>query len=393
LGTESGVFVSFDDGDHWQSFQLNLPNAGCRDIIFAGNDLVIGTFGRGIWVLDDYAVLRQMTNDVAREPVHLFTPQPTVRVRRNDNYDTPFPPEVPHALNPPEGVVIDYWLAAKPTGEISLDVLDSAGATIRHLSSVPAAPVKEAAEPPNASYWLARPQHLPTDIGTNRTNWDLRYEPPPAFLHTWEINANPGLTPTTPEGPLAAPGTYTLKLTVDSKSYTAKVIVTNDPRSPATVADVRAQLALQLQLIAAMRVAYDGYTQAAAVRARMDSLLSKDSSSASGKAIAALRVRVDSLAGTIREDRFGSGDPRHLPTDFASLHGRLEDLFIAQENGDLAPTQGMRDVFATSCRDLNATVAKWRALSASAVPEVNAALSKAGKSPIPPAPTLVSPRC
>ena len=145
-GTESGMFVSFDDGDQWQSLQLNLPTTACRDIIFAGNDLVVGTFGRGIWVLDDYAVLRQMTSDVAREPVHLFTPQPAVRVRRNVNYDTPFPPEVPHALNPLEGVAIDYWLAAKPTGEITLDVLDSTGALVRHLSSVPAPPVSEAAQ-------------------------------------------------------------------------------------------------------------------------------------------------------------------------------------------------------------------------------------------------------
>ena len=124
-----------------------------------GNDLVVGTFGRGIWVLDDYGVLRQMTANVAREPAHFFTPQPAVRVRRNVNYDTPFPPEVPHAVNPLEGVAIDYWLAAKPTGEISLDVLDSTGALVRHLSSIAAAPPSEAAQPPNANLWIAPPSH------------------------------------------------------------------------------------------------------------------------------------------------------------------------------------------------------------------------------------------
>ena len=137
-GTESGMYVSFDDGDNWQSLQLNLPNTSYRDIAFAGNDLVVGTYGRGIWILDDYAVLRQMTPAVAAEPVHLFKPDPTVRTRRNTNFDTPFPPEVPHALNPPDGVIIYYSLDAKPSGEITLDVLDSAGTTLRHLSSVAA---------------------------------------------------------------------------------------------------------------------------------------------------------------------------------------------------------------------------------------------------------------
>jgi hypothetical protein len=325
--------------------------------------------------------------------VHLFTPEPAVRVRRNVNYNTPFPPEVPHALNPLEGVAVDYSLAAKPTGELSLDVLDSTGAPVRHLSSVPAAPVSEAAQPPHPGFWIAQPQHLTTDVGTNRTNWDLRYDPPPALVHTFEINANPGLTPTSPLGALVAPGTYTVRLTVDRRSYATKVMVTNDPRSPATAAAVRAQVALQLQLAGAMRVAYDGYRQTAAVRGRMDSLGLADSSSASARAVAALRVRLDSLAGVAPDSRFGSLSPRRLPTDFRSLHGRLEEQFLAQENGDLVPTETMRRAFATDCRDLTMTVARWRALATRTVPEVNAMLSKEGRSPLPVATALASPRC
>ena len=392
-GTESGMFVSFDDGDQWQSLQLNLPTTPCRDIVFAGNDLVVGTFGRGIWVLDDYGVLRQMTANVAREPAHLFTPQPAVRVRRNVNYDTPFPPEVPHAVNPLEGVAIDYWLAAKPTGEISLDVLDSTGAPVRHLSSVPAAPPTEAARAPNANLWIAPPSHLTADVGTNRSNWDLRYDAPPTFVHTYEINANPGLTPASPVGALVAPGTYTAKLTVNGQSYVAKVTVTNDPRSPATAAAVRAQVAFQLQLVRAMRIAYNGYEQAAALRGRMDSLRLADSSSVAARAIVVLRVRLDSLSGVAPDTRFSSFGHQRLPTDFASLHGRLEEQFIAQENGDLAPTEPMRRAFATSCHDLAATVAQWRAFNARAVPELNAALSKDGQGLLPVAEALASPTC
>ena len=140
-----------------------------------------------------------------------------MRMRRNVGADTPFPPEVPHALNPAEGAV-DYWLAQAPLGDITLDVLDASGALVRHLSSAPQPPVAEAARPPHPNFWIAPPMPLPTNAGGNRTNWDLRYDAPRSFTHSFEINANPGLTPASPEGPLAIPGTYTLKLTVDGKA-------------------------------------------------------------------------------------------------------------------------------------------------------------------------------
>ena len=212
-------------------------------------------------------------------------------------------------------------------------------------------------------------------------------------MHTYEINANPGLTPASPVGALVAPGTYTAKLTVNGQRYAAKVTVTNDPRSPATTVAVRAQVAFQLQLVRAMRIAYDGYEQAAALRGRMDSLKLTDSSSTLARAIAALRLGLDSLSGVAPDARFSSFGLKRLPTDFASLHGRLEEQFMAQENGDLAPTDAMRRAFAAGCRDLTTTVARWRAFNARAVPEVNAALSKDGRGPLPVAQAVASPTC
>lgn len=394
-GTERGMFVSFNDGDAWQSLELNMPRTGCRDIIVVGNDLVVATFGRGIWVLDDYTVLRQMTSAVTREAAHLFAPAPTIRVRRNTNYNTPFPPEVPHALNAPPGVLIDYWLRDKPAGEVTLDVFDSAGAPVRHLSSAPPASVPEAAHPPEPNFWLAPSFQLPTNAGANRTHWNLRYDPPPAFVHTFEINANPGLTPASPIGALAAPGTYTLKLTVDGRSYTTKVTVTNDPRSPASVSDVRAQVALQRGLANAMRTAYDAYQQAAAMRARLDSLTPTDSTSATAKVISAFRARLDSVAGVAATGpSFGQ---RAVRNDFASLHGRFEEQFNAQENGDLAPTETMRRAFASTCRDLTNTLARWRGLNSEGVSAVDAALAKDGRGAVaraaaPSAPASCEPR-
>ena len=297
-GTASGMFVSFDDGDHWQSLQLNLPNTSFRDAVITGNDLVVGTYGRGIWILDDISPLRQMAPDVTAEAAHLFKPGDAVRVRRNVNQDTPFPPEVPHALNPPEGALIYYYLGTKPVGEVTLDVLDASGAVVRHLSSAPVPPVAEAARPPEPNFWLAVPQPLPTALGVNRATWDLRYDAPPAFSHSFEINANPGLTPPTPDGPLALPGTYTVRLAVDGKAYASTVTVTNDPRSLASRIALAAQARLQMKLYRGMREAWDAYQQAAALRAALAADTAAGVNADVAQTAKALLARLDSVAGS-----------------------------------------------------------------------------------------------
>ena len=120
------MYVSFDDGDHWQSLQQNLPNSPVRDLTIKDNDLIVGTHGRGIWILDNISMLRQLTPGIVAESAHLFAPGDAVRVRRNVNADTPLPPEMPYAPNPLDGAIIDYWLAAKPAGIVKLDVRDPA---------------------------------------------------------------------------------------------------------------------------------------------------------------------------------------------------------------------------------------------------------------------------
>jgi photosystem II stability/assembly factor-like uncharacterized protein len=386
-GTESGMYVSFDDGDNWQSLQLNLPNTSYRDIAFAGNDLVVGTYGRGIWILDDYAVLRQLTPAVAAEPVHLFKPDPTVRTRRNTNFDTPFPPEVPHALNPPDGVVIYYSFDSKPAGEITLDVLDSAGMTIRHISSIAPAPVTEAAKPPHPNWWLAPPQSLAAAAGLNRTNWDLRYDAPPAFTHTFEINANPGLTPTTPEGIIAPPGTYTIKLSANGKSYTQTVSVSNDPRSPATNADIRAQYALARKLNGAAKIAYDAYQQVETMRAALKASMPPDTGSDAAKAIKAFRASVDTVGGNA-----GVGGRKPAP-NFYELNARLIGQLTAQDNADQAPTEPMQAAYAIACRDLKTAAANWATINSKGLATLNAALTAGGRQPIAASAPIKTPAC
>ena len=388
-GTESGMYVSFDDGDHWQSLQRNLPNTSMRDLVFAGNDLVVGTYGRGIWILDDYAVLRQLTPAVAAEPAHLFKPDPTMRVRRNTNADTPFPPEVPYALNPPEGVIISYSLDATPSGAVTIEVIDSVGTTLRHLSSVPAVPAKEAAKPPHPNFWVRPPHGLPVAVGLNRANWDLRLDPPAALKHSFEINANPGLTPTSPEGILAPPGTYTIKLTVNGGSQSQKVTITNDPRSPATTAAVRAQYALLRKNNDGAKVAFDGFQQVDAMRAVLTARMPTDSMSEAAKAIKGFLAKLDSVGS-------GSGSPgpaRRPAPDFSGLNGRLAGTLVAQDNADQAPTAAMLAGYAAACRDLGLAAKKWAAINGTDLVALNTVLSKNGLRPVVAAAGVKAPEC
>ena len=389
-GTESGVYVSFDDGDHWQSLQLNLPNTSYRDMVVHGNDLVVGTYGRGIWVLDDFSPLRQITPATAGEPVHLFAPGDAVRVRRNVGADTPFPPEVPHALNPPDGALIYYYLAAKPAGEIALDVLDAGGTVVRHMSSAPIVPVKEAAQPPEPNFWIATPQSLPTAVGTNRVNWDLRTDDPPAFSHSFEINANPGLTPPSPEGPLVPPGVYTVRLTVAGKSYTQPVTVVNDPRSPATTADVRAQYGLQTKLVAGMQLSWDGYQQVAAMRALVAADTLIPAAKAFDSTLAAVGGNPERGGGGF--GGFGGG-PAPAPT-FVRVNGNLGNQVNTLENGDLAPTDAMRRAYQAVCRDLQRVVTTWTGLNGAPLAGINAVLTQNHMKPVPAAAlALTAPTC
>ena len=380
-GTASGMYVSFDDGDHWQSLQLNLPNTSYRDAVITGNDLVVGTYGRGIWILDDISPLRQMTAGITAEAVHLFKPGDAVRVHRNVNQDTPFPPEVPHALNPPDGALVYYWLGAKPAGEVTLDVLDRSGAVVRHLSSVPVPPVAEAARPPEPNFWLATPQPLTTATGLNRAIWDLRYDPPRAFSHSFEINANPGLTPASPEGPMAPPGTYTVRLTVEGKAYTSTVAVKNDPRSPASPVAIAEQAGLQMKIYRGMDEAWDGYQQVAALRASLEADTGASASGDVARAAGGLLARLDSIAGNASPARgpgfFRRGGGRGAPS-LVQINGTFGRQLLAQDLADMAPTGAMVAAYETGCQDLRTAITAWNGVRGRGLADLNTVLAAHG---------------
>jgi hypothetical protein len=396
LGTESAMYVSFDDGDSWQSLMLNLPTTSFRDIAFKGNDLIVGTYGRGIFVLDDYAVLRQITNATTNEDVHLFKPDGAVRVRRNVGADTPFPAEVPHALNPPDGAIIYYSLGSKPSGRITLDVLDAAGAVVRHYSSDPIAPVPEAARPPHPNFWVKVEQPLPTEAGMHRVNWDLRYDAPPAFTHSFEINANPGETPASPEGSLVPPGMYTVRLTVSGKSHSEKVTVVNDPRSPVNVEALKAQDALIRKLNAAERLAWSAFRQTDTARAQLRAITVSDSTSNAAKTIREYIAKLDTLGGVAAGGGFnfgGAGFGASAHPTLVQLVNRLLNQLGNFENGDVAPTAAMLAAYQSTCVDLGKSITAWRAINGTDLSTLNAALTAAGKTALPSAVGAEAPAC
>jgi photosystem II stability/assembly factor-like uncharacterized protein len=398
-GTESAMYVSFDDGDRWQSLALNLPTTSYRDIAIKGNDLVVGTYGRGIWILDDYSTLRQLTPAVAAEPAHLFKPGDVVRVRRNVNSDTPFPPEVPHALNPPEGVIVDYWLARKPAASITLDVTDAQGNPVRHYSSAPVAPVAEAARPPHPNFWLAPPMSMPADAGENRVSWDLRYDAPPAFVHTYEINANPGLTPPSPEGPLALPGVYTLKLMVDGRPYVQTVTVRHDPRSPATAAALVAQHALLMKLDDDIRAAWSGNQQVVALRVAIQAPSAERPANggvppelvAAGVAFGAQLDTVSGLDAARAARTRAGGAP---PPNFRGVSNALVAQLNAQDNGDMAPTPATLAAYAKTCGELAVVAERWKQVVGRDLVTFNAVRRRHGVREVEgPATAVTAPRC
>jgi hypothetical protein len=305
-GTERAVYVSFDDGDHWQSLRLNMPATSMRDLWIQEADLVVGTHGRSAWVLDDITPLRQAAEALASDGAYLFRPARATRVRWNLNTDTPLPIDEPTAQNPPDGAVLDYWLAAPASGTLTLEIMDRTGALVRrYASDDPPEPVDSTANFP--LWWIRRSSSLGTSAGAHRFVWDLRYPPPPAESHSYPIAAILGDTPREPRGPFVPPGTYFVRLTANGRAMTQPIEVRMDPRVRTPAAALQRQHTLAMRVVDAMRA---DSAALAAVRAR--------------RAQVGEGAGADSLAALERE--------------FARLSGQLAGLLDVVSEVDAAPT-------------------------------------------------------
>jgi hypothetical protein len=283
---------------------------------------------------------------------------------------------MPHALNPAPGAQIDYWLASAPSGEVTIDVRDATGNLVRHMTSVVPAPVEEAARPPEPNFWLATPFALPKSAGANRTNWDLRYDPPMVFSHSFEINANPGLTPASPEGPLVLPGNYTVTLSANGMTSTQTVTVTIDPRASGSLAAIVPQHALQMKILQGINASYEMRELAVKLR---DALNANTDYGTEQARVTGILARLDTIGGLDAARRRGRGGAGGAAPNFVSINNALSGQLTSQEWGDNAPSAGALAAFAATCRELSASAAAWSKLVGSELGALNTALTAGGK--------------
>jgi len=377
-GSETSVYVSFNDGDSWQSLQLNLPHTSMRDLAIHGDDLIVATHGRSFWILDDFTPLRQLSDKLATTPVVLFKPQEALRWRWNRNPDTPLPPEVPAGKNPPDGAIIDYYLAAGPQEPIVLEILDPTGNSVRRYSSTdhPLDMAKLAGEHPIPMYWVRPRQILSAAPGMHRFVWDLHGAPPKALEQEFPISAILHDTPLNPQGAWALPETYTIRLTVDGKQFTQPLTVKMDPRIKSSFADLQAQANLESAAISGMNESYAVLGQVRSVRSQIKELAPK----AKGKladSLEALDKRCAALEGATSSAFFGTPPSAKQPESLASLNQHFAQLLAIADSADVAPPTQASAVYDELMRQLKTLKHDWEEAKQTTVPGLNKELSKA----------------
>jgi photosystem II stability/assembly factor-like uncharacterized protein len=353
-GTETQVYVSFDDGEHWQSLRLNMPATSIRDIIVKDDDLVAGTHGRGIWILDDITPLRQMNADTAAAEVVLFKPQVAYRVRQNTNTDTPIPPDEAAGKNPPDGAIINYALKADASGAVTLEIVDAAGKVIRHYSSADTVQPPDPATAPVPLYWYRAPQRLATTAGMHRFTWDVHYQSASGVAGGrggLPIAAVPYDTVPVPIAPWAAPGQYTVRLTVGGKSYTQPLTLKMDPRVKTPPLGLAQQFTLSKQL-------YDGMLDVQKALEEIRTVRDKASGTPLDGQLAALAGQGGGGFGG------GRGGAPAGPETLNSISGSLNQLMGLLQGADVAPTTQLTAAVSERRAALATLMARWNALRA-----------------------------
>jgi photosystem II stability/assembly factor-like uncharacterized protein len=375
-GTENAVWVSFDDGDHWESLQLNLPHTSMRDLWIHENDLIVGTHGRSIWILDDISPLRELSESVASAKAHLFKPAPAFRVRRDTNTDTPLPPDEPAGENPRDGAIIDYSLQGEP-GPATLEILDAAGKLVRKYSSSdkPDLTPEQLQQQLIPTYWVRPFRALPSDAGMHRWVWDLRYTAPRATRRNYPIAAVPHDTPRTPEGPLVLPGQYTVRLTASGQSYSAPIMVKMDPRVKTPAAALAQQLKVQTQLAGLMNQVAAALLEARSVREQLD----KAPKNASGATL------VKSVQQKVTAVLEGPEEPSATSAPaLSTVNSTINTLYEQVGMADEAPTAIQITESDRVQAEANDAVQRWNEIKNRDLPALNQQLKNSGTPEINP---------
>ncbi|HET9993992.1 MAG TPA: hypothetical protein VFQ18_01180 [Candidatus Acidoferrum sp.] len=385
-GTEGSVYVSFNDGDDWQPLQLNLPRTSMRDLAIHGDDLIVATHGRSFWILDDITPLRQLNAEVAKANDYLFAPQEAIRFRWNRNPDTPLPPEFPAGKNPPDGAILDYYLAAASSKPVMLEILDEQQHLVRRFASTdkPEAIEKIAAEHPIPVYWVRPTQILSGGAGMHRFVWDLHYAPPESLGHEFPISAIVHDTVKYPLGAWALPVNYTVKLTVDGKSYTQPLAVKMDPRIKTSLADLRKQFEMQSGSVEGMNASFEALAQVQSVRAQLKERAAKAGKGTAVDAIAALDRQAAELEGGTQSSFFGLPPSGKRPENFSTLNQHFGGILGVADSADAAPTTQTTAAYKELEDALQKLLSQWTKIRQQEIPALNVELKKVGLSSVDP---------
>jgi photosystem II stability/assembly factor-like uncharacterized protein len=351
-GTENGVYVSFNDGERWQSLTLNLPHTSMRDLVVHGNDLVLATHGRGFWILDGIVPLRQAEAAVAHASVYLFKPADAVRSPLGGGSTSAGPTA---GGNAQKGALIDYYLESVPTTPVALEVLDANGGLVNRFTSKVVA---------------GGGRTLPARAGGNRFAWNLGYASPPP-LH---VPGGPIFESGQPMTPTVVPGRYTIRLTVSGHSYTQPLTVTLDPRLSATPADLAAQLRLMQQISEALTLDHEAFNQIAELRQQLRGVSERLANDSSMHAVVesakALDVRADTLA--VQFFQYRAKAAKWLFMNYPiQLNAKLVSLENSVGGSDDAPTAQDIATFTKLRGQLDARLGEWRAMQQHDVAALN----------------------
>ncbi len=378
-GTETGLYLSFDDGATWQRLESNLPVSPIYDLVVKDTDLVVGTHGRSFWILDDLTPLHQLRDGIANQPVHLFAPRPATRFRiynRGNNRKPPGPGYVSYKMtgpvtvafrpveiasgakveafldagkNPPEGAIIQYWLREKPEGEVKLSILDATGSEVREFSS-------ESPEPPR----------LPVGAGANRFVWDLRYSPPPPLEDRPSLDPIRVKTEASATSPRALPGTYQVRLTVGGESHEQPLVVVPDPRLSVTAEDLAAQFRLKLAIRERLSAVHETLNSVQRIRKQVDEWESRAKASRAGEDLFSAAATLKEGLGSLEADLIQLDVDRPQPGT-AKLKEKLATLSAMIDESDHAPTEGASQVLDLLSQQVQAAQARLQRLVAEEV--------------------------
>ena len=375
-GTENQVYVSFDDGDHWNSLRLNMPASSVRDLQVKDDDLVAGTHGRGYLILDNVTPLRQIAANVAREPLHLYTPQVAMRIRNDMNPPTPWPPEMATGENPPDGAMLDYFVGPKFAGVLTMEIVDSKGAVVTRIRSDDPVPPLDPRYP-DPEYWARKPRVLLTTEGHHRVLWDLRYPAVPGMSTGPSAEeAIPHDTPAVASSPFVLPGMYTVRMMAGGKTLTAPLKVVMDPRVKTPMADLEAQFRVS-------KTVYDDAMRATAALHEITVLRQqigaaqinggKEGSEVSNGTGSTLELKLGPIAGRAEGGRGGGGGrggPQG-PPNLTTLRLQLARLEHTLQSADEAPTTAQADAADSMKKPLDDLLERWNAVKASDVKAMN----------------------